>query len=240
MTARRGRPKKNPDEEPAPEPSTPAPKPKGEPETETEPPKPDAPSGKDRNPKLAGTRKQIASGAPWDPKRSKELAKQMPKPTLVKSWEPVAECFAMGTDVSLMIFFGPEEVLTKTGPLPEREQVIKAWAARLAIEPPENIKAVLNVNLVMVYAFIFLPRIQRAWAKKYDEENDPKCIATAIKRVVEDRRGKQETKQARKAPGPVGDVPQEPKGDEGRGPGSSGGAGTGSGGGNGSGGGGKA
>jgi hypothetical protein len=146
---RKGTPKLDPEPEPEPEPKRKPgrpPKPKGDAAPETEPPPPDPPDGKKTNPKLKETRGQIASGAPWDPKRSKEIAKQMPKPTLIKSWEPVGEMFAVMTDVGLMVLFGPSEVMSKAGPFPEREMMVKAWASRLAVEPPENIKQILSVK----------------------------------------------------------------------------------------------
>jgi len=214
MAARKGTPKLEPDP-----PSKPDAKPEPEGGKETEPPKPDAPEGKKTNPKLKDTRGTIASGGPWDPKRSKEIAKQMPKATLIKSWEPVGTMFATMTDVGLMVLFGPAEIMTKTGVFPEHTMMVQAWASRLAVEPPENIKQILSVNLVVVYMFVFLPRIQRAWAKQIDEKSE-KCVATSIKQFAEERRGK--VIEKREALRPAGDVPQKPAGDEGRGSGTPG------------------
>jgi len=169
---------------------------KGTPEPspdEQTPAKPDPREGKDKNPELAEKRKDVAAGV-WDPKKSKALAKQMPSDKLVAMWEPIAEMFATMTDVALMLGFGVDETLGQVGKLSEREMIVQAWACRLAVEPPENIKQILSINLFAVYAFILLPRIQRVWLPKVrawreERKKEEKSGEKAKGKAVGDARG---------------------------------------------------
>jgi hypothetical protein len=147
----------------------------------------------------------------------------VPDDKLVKSYMFMGEMMVTFSDVIMIVGFGPKEMLKadrlhKDVPS-ERETLARAWAMQFAIMPPENIQAIVGMNLALAYVSLFMPRMIRAWTAKNPDDVDGVAglIRGAIEKRKEKKNERREADREGKADGAPGAVSQEAGGDERRG-----------------------
>jgi len=191
--------------------------------SEATPPEPSAADGPASSKKVQEKRARVAMGQ-WDMKKSRAVAKKLPKPADIKAWRPMGEAMCHATNVGLMVFWGPKftlkaERIHKDIPS-EWERCRDAWAAQIAIMPIENVTTVVGLQLVIVYASIILPRFWTAWSMPIEEVEGMfgagRRWGASLKENWRQKHGKKESPSEKDAHGSSGNPGQGGQGDAGR------------------------
>jgi len=85
----------------------------------------------------------------------------LPPDDLVQKWEFLGDMFAAMYSAVFCVLFGTVDAALDDE---EMDWISQAWAAQLAVTPPENIEEMLRYNVIGVSVFLFAKRAMTYWA----------------------------------------------------------------------------